>query len=88
MFNPRQCQRSATRDGWCPVHHPAQVKLRIEQKALRWERKHQQAMAPYNRLSRAHRLLRQVLRALTMIDTPGASPALARLRMAISKELK
>jgi hypothetical protein len=70
------------------VHHPAAVKLRERQKALRWERKHQAAMAPYNRLSRAHKLLRSVLRTLTMIDMPGQAPAIARLRQAIHKELE
>lgn len=72
-----QCQRNATRDGFCKQHHPDSVAERDRQKDERFKKK--QESSPWHRLARANeeiarqkkiirRLSRQVARLKAQIE--------------------
>ena len=55
-----QCQRKATRDGWCYQHHPeADTRRRKEQKE-NWERKQRLRNLPWTKLEKANNRIREL----------------------------
>lgn len=52
-----QCQRKATRDGWCHQHHPEAEAKRREKTRAEWEHKRNLRMLPWDKLEKANTLI-------------------------------
>lgn len=63
-----QCSRSAKKDGFCTIHHPAAVKAKTEKKMEEFSNRRNREMIKYHKLAMYGELVEKLAAAYSRLD--------------------